>query len=213
MSVAVERPLERRSLLAGRAGMLAGPVFLTTVVLLTAAEWGFLHRAGWTVFGVNKIPYPSYTALGPYGYVQVANFFVTGLLVLSCVQGLGAHLHWWTGKAGRVLLTVAGIAVCTSAFRTDVVPGPVSWHGAIHAGSFVVVAAGSTFGLLFAGLGLRREAGWRAFGTVTACLAGWQVLVFTVGGVLLPGDANFYLFLLGLFGWFFAAGRRLTKAT
>jgi hypothetical protein len=51
---------------------------------------------------------------------------------------------------------------------------------------------------------LRREPGWRAFGTATACLAGWQVLAFTVGGGLLPGDANFYLFLLGLFGWFFA---------
>lgn len=212
MSVAVERPLHQRSALAGRAGMVAGPVFLTTVVLLTAAEWGFLHRAGWTVFGVNKIPYPSYTALGPYGYVQVANFFITGLLVLALVQGISLHLHRWTGRTGRVLLTLAGIAVCTSAFRTDAVPGPVSWHGAVHAGSFVVVALCSTFGLLFAGLSLRREPGWREFGTGTACLAAWQVLVFTVGGGLLPGDANFYVFLLGLFGWFFAAGRRLARA-
>lgn len=212
MSVAVEQPLQRRSLLAGRAGMLAGPVFAGIVVLVTALEWGFLHRAGWTVFGANRIPYPSYTALGPYGYLQVANFFVTGLLVLTLIQGLSAHLHRWSGVTGRVLLTLAGIAVCTSAFRTDVVPGPVSWHGAIHTGSFVVVAVGSTFGLLFAGLGLRRQPGWRAFGTVTACLAGWQVLVFTVGGGLLPGDANFYVFLLGIFGWFFATGRRLAQA-
>jgi len=212
MSVVVERPVWQRAVLAGRAGILAGPVFLTAVVLLTAAEWGFLHRAGWTVFGVNKIPYPSYTALGPYGYVQVANFFVTGLLVLALVQGLAAHLHRWTGVTGRVLLTLAGIAVCTSAFRTDPVPGPMSWHGTVHALSFAVVAAGSTFGLLFAGLGLRHEAAWRRFGTATALLAGWQVLVFTVGGAVLPGDANFYVFLLGIFGWFFAAGRRLTRA-
>jgi hypothetical protein len=209
MSVAVERPLQQHSTLAGRAGMLAGPIFITAVVLLTAVEWGFLHRAGWTVLGDNKIPYPSYTALGRYGYVQVANFFLTGLLVLALVQGLSAHLHRWSGTLGRLLLTLAGIAICTSAFRTDHVPGPVSWHGAIHAISFVVVVAGSTFGLLFAGLSLRREPGWRSFGTATASLAAWQLLMFTIGGGVLPGDANFYLFLVGLFGWLFAAGRRL----
>ena len=213
MSVAVERPVEDAQAMAGRAGMLAGPLFLAVVVVLTAAEWGFLHRAGWTVFGTNKIPYPSYTALGPYGYVQVANFFVTGLLVLGLVSGLSRHVSGWTGVVARGVLTLAGLAVCTSAFRTDPVPGPWSWHGTIHAISFLVVAAGSTLGLLFAGLSLRRNPRWRTFGTATALLAGWQVLVFTVGGGLLPGDTNFYLFLLGLFGWFFATGRRLSRGT
>ena len=212
MSVAAERPLQQHSALAGRAGMLAGPIFITVVVLLTAVEWDFLHRAGWTVFGNNEIPYPSYTALGPYGYVQVANFFIAGVLVLTLVQGLSAYLHRWTGTTGRLLLALAGVAMCASAFRTDHVPGPVSWHGAIHAISFFVVVAGSTFGLLFAGLSLRREPGWRSFGTATACLTAWQVLMFTIGGGVLPGDANFYLFLLGLFGWLFVAGRRLVHA-
>lgn len=211
MSVAVDRPVRDTQAMAGRAGMLAGPLFLSVAVLLTAAEWDFLHRAGWTVFGANKVPYPSYTALGPYGYVQVANFFLTGLLVLALVTGLSRHLSGWTGGTARVLLTLAGLAFCTSAFRTDHVPGPWSWHGTIHAISFVVVAGGTTFGMLFGGLSLRRSPQWRGFGTATACLAVWQVLVFTVGGGVLPGDTGFYLFLLGLFGWFFAAGRRLLR--
>jgi hypothetical protein len=211
MSTILERPVRDSQVVAGRAGMLAGPLFLTVVVLLTAAEWDFLHRAGWTVFGVNKVPYPSYTALGPYGSVQVANFLVSGLLVLGLVTGLGRHLTGRTGATARILLTLAALAICTSAFRTDPVPGPWSWHGTIHAISFLVVAAGSTVGILFAGLSLRRSATWRRFGTATALLAGWQVLVFTIGGGLLPGDTNFYIFLTGLFGWLFAAGRRLVQ--
>ncbi len=209
MSVVLERPARSSQVVAGRAGMLAGPLFLTVVVLLTAAEWDFLHRAGWTVFGVNKIPYPSYTALGRYGWVQVANFFVLGLLVLSLVTGLGRHLSGWTGATARVLLTLAGLAAATSAFPTDPVPGPTSWHGVTHAISFMVVAAGSTLGMLFAGLSLRRSAAWRRFGTATAWLAGWQVLVFTVGGGLLPGDTGFYIFLVDFLGWVFLVGRRL----
>jgi hypothetical protein len=209
MSVVLERPVRSSQVVAGRAGMLAGPLFLTVVVLLTAAEWDFLHRAGWTVFGVNKIPYPSYTALGPYGWVQVTNFFVLGLLILMLVSGLARHLSGWTGATGRVLLTLAGLAAATSAFRTDPVPGPTSWHGVIHAISFVVVALGSTLGLLFVGLSLRRTAAWRRFGTATAWLAGWQVLVFTVGGGLLPGDTGFYVFLVDFLGWVYLVGRRL----
>src|SRR5690349_24509938 len=122
------------SRLAGLCGMLAGPVFVTTVVLLTVAEYPFLRSAGWTVFGHNAIPYPSYTARGEFGYVQTANFAVTGLLVLGLVLGLAVHLHGRSGVAGRVLLTLGGMAVSTSAFTTDRVPGPVSWHGAIHMG-------------------------------------------------------------------------------
>jgi hypothetical protein len=211
MSVVVERPVQDAQVMAGRAGMVAGPLFVGIVVALTAVEWGFLHRAGWTVFGHNEIPYPSYTALGPYGYVQVGNFFVTGLLLLTAVRGLARNLPGRTGVVARILLLLAGLAVCASAFRTDPVPGPVSWHGTVHAISFFLVAVGSTFGMLFAGLSLRREPHWRRFGTATAVLAAWQVLVFTVGGGLLPGDVNFYLFLLGLFGWFFAVGHRLVR--
>jgi len=197
--------------LAGLCGMLAGPVFVTTVVLLTVAEYPFLKAAGWTVFGHNPIPYPSYTARGEFGYVQTANFALTGLLVLGLVRGLAAHLHGKAGAAGRVLLTLGGMAVSTSAFTTDRVPGPVSWHGAIHMGSFLVVLLGTVLGSLFAGLALRHEPGWRRWGTGTAWFALWQVAVFTVGGRLQSGDASFYVFLLGLFGWLAATGWRLRQ--
>ncbi len=197
---------------AGWCGVLAGPLFVSTAVLLTLAEYGFLKGAGWSVFGDNRIPYPSYTALGRFGFVQVANFFVTGALVLAFVTALGAHLHGWRGGTARVLLTLTALAMCTSAFRTDPVPGPMSWHGLVHALSFVVVVATSVFGLVFAGLALRREPGWRRWGTATALLGPWQALTFTVGGGLLPGDTAFYVFLLTLFGWIGLTGRRVATA-
>jgi Protein of unknown function (DUF998) len=199
------------SRLAGLCGLAVGPVFVTTVVLLTVAEYPFLKAAGWSVFGTNPIPYPSYTARGEFGYVQTANFAVTGLLVLGLVQGLAAHLHRWTGVVGRLLLTVGGLAICASVFTTDRVPGPVSWHGAIHRGAFLGVLLGTVFGMLFAGLALRHEPRWRRWGTGTALLAGWQAAMFLVGGGLLPGDSSFYLFLIGLFGWLAATGWRLRQ--
>ena len=199
------------SRVAGLCGMLAGPVFVTTVVLLTIAEYPFLEAAGWSVFGHNSIPYPSYTARGEFGYVQTANFAITGLLVLAFVQGLSAHLHRWTGVVARVLLMLGGVAVSTSAFTTDRVPGPVSWHGAIHAGSFLAVLLGTVLGALFAGLSLRHEPGWHRWGTGTALFAVWQVAAFAVGGRLQSGDVSFYVFLLGLFAWLAATGWRLRQ--
>lgn len=201
-----------RATLAGRAGMAVGPVFVGLALLLTALEWDFLHRAGWTVLGTNDVPYPSYTALGSYGVVQELNFFLSGVLMLLFVQGLAAHLHGWNGVLARVLLTLAGLAICTSVFRTDPVPGPTSWHGVVHGVSFFAVLFGTVLGMLFGGAALRREPGWRRWGWSTIAFGCWQVLVFTVGGGLLPGDAGFYVFLLGLFGWVFLTGRRLVHA-
>jgi len=199
----------RRERVGGWCGLVAGPLWVGVVAVLTVVEYRFLTRAGWSLFGENKIPYPSYTARGPYGLAQTLNFAVTGILVVLFVAGLAAHLRRWTGVVARALLGLAGLAITASAFTTDRVPGPTTWHGAVHATSFFVVVLSSTFGLLFAGLSLRSAPGWRRWGTATALLAVWQVLMFTVGGGLLPGDASFYVFVLTLFGWIAATGRRL----
>jgi hypothetical protein len=198
-----------RARIGGWCGMAAGPLWVGVVAMLTVAEYGFLTHAGWSFLGDNKIPYPSYTARGPYGLAQTLNFAVTGVLVVLFVAGLAPLLHRWTGLVGRSLLTVTGIAILTSAFTTDQVPGPATWHGTVHAVSFFVILVSSTFGLLFAGLALRRAPGWGAWGTITALLGPWQIIVFTVGGGLLPGDVSFYVFVLTLFGWIAATGRRL----
>ena len=134
------------------------------------------------------------------------------MLVLAFVQALSSRLTGWTGTTGRVLLTLAAVAISTSAFRTDRVPGtPSTWHGYVHTISFVVILTASVLGMVFAGLSLRRRAGWRTWGTVTALLGPWQFVMFAFGGALLPGDTSFYLFILTLFGWILQTARLLLR--
>ena len=202
-----------RSALTARAGLVAGPLFVSVALLLTWLEWDFLHAAGWRPFASNEVPFPSYTALGRFGVLQMLSFFVTGACVVTFVQALATHLRGRLGLAGRVLLTITGAAMMTSTFPTDRVPvAHASWHGVIHAASFFVVLLSSVLGLVFTGLALRRQAGWRRWGTLTAWLALWQVLCFTVVGGLLPGDCGFYLFVVDLFTWIFLTSRQLLAA-
>ncbi len=108
----------------------------------------------------NEVPFPSYTALGRFGALQMVSFFLTGACVVGFVHGLATQLRGRTGVAGRVLLTLSGAAMMTSTFPTDHVPVvQSSWHGAIHAISFFAVVVTSVFGLLFTGLSLRRQHG------------------------------------------------------
>ncbi|MGN6612719.1 MAG: DUF998 domain-containing protein [Angustibacter sp.] len=202
-----------RADLAARAGLVAGPLFVSVALLLTWLEWDFLHAAGWRPFADNVVPYPSYTALGRFGVLQMVSFFLTGACVVAFVQALGRHLHGRLGAIGRALLTLTGVAIMTSTFPTDRVPVThASWHGVIHAVSFFAVLLTSLLGMLFTGLALRRATGWRRWGTLTAWLPLWQLLCFTVIGGLLPGDSGFYLFVLGLFTWVFATARQLVSA-
>jgi hypothetical protein len=212
---ATETTAQRTRLrLGARAGMLAGPLFVSVALVLTWLEWDFLRDAGWGPFSANEVPYPSYTALGRFGVLQMASFFVTGACVVTFVQALALRLTGKVGAAGRVLLTLSGVAMMTSTFPTDHVPVVhQSWHGAIHGISFFAVVVTSVFGLLFTGLGLRRQPGWRRWGVLTAWLTLWQLLCFTVIGGLLPGDSGFYLFVLSLFGWVFLTGRQLLAST
>ncbi|UOX88918.1 DUF998 domain-containing protein [Amycolatopsis sp. FBCC-B4732] len=112
-------------------GILAGPVFVGTAVLQG------LTRAG---FDFTRHP-ASILANGSLGFVQVANFLVTGLLTLAAAAGLRRVLP---GRWGPRLLAVYGVSlICAGVFRADPQdgfplgtpagpPSSVSWHGALH---------------------------------------------------------------------------------
>src|SRR5262249_40323230 len=107
-----------RALLA--AGVLAGPVYRVTALAQALTRPGFDPAR-------NDV---SLLAIGPDGWVQVANFAVTGLLVIACAAGLRSKLIATFGAG----LVAAGIFVAD-------VPGAAStWHGALH-----VVVAGVGF--------------------------------------------------------------------
>jgi len=118
----------------------------------------------------------SLLSLGDGGWVQIANFFVVGLLVIGGGVGLGRALG--SGRLARwagVLVVLMGIGlVVAGVFVTDAGAGfpvgaptgaPVmSWHGAVHEAGFVLtqlafIAGGIVLAVRFARDGRRVWAG------------------------------------------------------
>jgi len=80
-------------------GLAAGPVFVTAFLIQGATREGYRP---------SRHPVSS-LALGPRGWVQAANFAVTGTLVLAAAAGLGrAADPALSSRAGRALIGAAG---------------------------------------------------------------------------------------------------------
>jgi hypothetical protein len=60
----------------------------------------------------NPVPWPSATALGPYGWVQVVNFALAGVLVLAFVQSFRTVLQGRIGRIAGALLYVVCRTPC-----------------------------------------------------------------------------------------------------
>ena len=116
----------------------------------------------------------SLLSLGDFGWVQVANFILTGMLVIGGGVGLRRTLE--TGRLtrwGTTLIVLMGIGlVVAGVFVTDAGAGfpagapagapEMSWHGAVHEVGFVLtqiafVAAGIILAVRF---GRNRQRGW-----------------------------------------------------
>jgi len=113
--------------------MLVLPVFAATVILLTWAEWAFLHGIGWTVVHPHDVNYPSGLARGRFGFVQSVNFAVLGLLVIVFARGLWTQFtHRLPGIVSLLGLASAAAGGLLSAFPTDLPGESASWHGFLH---------------------------------------------------------------------------------
>jgi Protein of unknown function (DUF998) len=134
-----------------RCGLAAGPVFVTAFLAEGAARDGY-----------RPLRHPvSSLALGPGGWVQAANFAVTGILVAAAAAGLSRAVDPAAGtRAGPALI---GSAI----FPTDPVSGyppgtPALPRAPSRAGPVHNLAAIAVFtGLPAAAAG----ASWRAFRT------------------------------------------------
>src|SRR5690349_20028851 len=96
-----------------RCGVVAGPLYLAVSLIQARLRSGFdLARHPLSVL-----------ANGPCGWVQTANFVVTGLLVVAAAVGFGRAL----GRGSRgvtAFLTTYGVAILAAAvFRADPVDG------------------------------------------------------------------------------------------
>lgn len=160
-------------------------------------------------------------SLGPQGWIQIANFVVSGALVVVFGWGLAAGLGGGvSGRAGPLLLQLIGTALVASGpFVTD--PSTVfdqhSVHGIVHGLFGAVVFALAPVSCLVLYRRFRRDPGWRGLATPTLALGTGLV----VGVVLLklseqPATALFAwrgliqrIILISFFGWLFTVAARL----
>ena len=200
---------DHRQQLAARAGIVAGPVFLTTVVILTALRYDYLRSLGWTILDEHNVPYPSGLALGDHGWAQMLIFAVTGLLVLVFVRALRHELpDRRSSRVAAALMTVMAVAMVTSAAPTDrdFTADPSTWHGWTHGISFLVIVLCTVITPLVTARALRGEARWRPMAAVSVAVS-----VICALSLFVPSQVGFYVFLVTLFGWITALATRFAR--
>lgn len=169
-----------RAMLVG--GMLAGPVFVGVAGLQVLLRDGF-----------DLADHPlSLLSLGGLGWIQIANFVISGLLALGLALGLRDALRESRGAVWLLRLValfgvglIAGgvfIADPAYGFPPGAPPGrpeTLSWHAIVHAiapplGFLSLVAACLVFARRSRG---ERRRGWAAYSAATAIvvlvLAAW----------------------------------------
>lgn len=186
-----------RALLA--CGVASTPVFYTLAALQLALRPGY---------DIRTQPI-SFLALGELGWIQVANFMVSGALALAGALGLRRVLHGQPGgTAGPILAGLYGLGMIGAGlFAPDPLPAPgqtpqMSATGAVHMVAFLVsflslIAACFVFARRFNAAGKR---GWALYSMATALLAPGLVAASMANpswaGVIVGGAG------LVLFGWY-----------
>ena len=162
-------------------GIVAAPLFLAVSLLQAFSRDGF---------DLSRHPI-SLLSLGDLGWLQIANFTVTGLLYLACAAGLRRVLY--PGRAGTwapLLVGANGVGlIVAGVFVTDAgagyppgapagAPEDVSWHGIVHEAGFAIATL-AWFAVCFVLLRRFKSEGRR--GWVAACVAA-PVAVLVVDG-------------------------------
>lgn len=158
-----------------KCGVLAGPVYVVVGLLQVIFRPGFDIRRHALSLMSN----------GDLGWIQIANFIVTGALVIAAAIGMRRRLH--PGRADTwapILLVIYGVGLIGAGifvadpmdgFPPGTPPGPpttMSSHGPLHfvaGGIGFIGLIGATFVLArrFAAL---REYGWATFSLATGVL-------------------------------------------
>lgn len=191
-------------------------VFPLLLVVVAAIQWDFLHERGWRVFDHGDVTWPSGTALGPHGYLQVANFVVLGLAVLALAVALARSMQS-RRKAGAWLVGLMGLTLLLSAIRIDhrtafegQGSSPETWNGVVHGVAFFLLILATLASMITLGLQFRRdprwaELAWFSFG------AAITLPVALLGVSAINGAIGFYLFLATVLAWIIVLGLRASR--
>jgi hypothetical protein len=195
---------------AAIAGVMGPALFGSVLLALSALEYDFMLGVGWRPVANPAGAWPSGLALGPYGFAQVANFVVSGLLL--AFFSLGLHLGATNGHGspfGSVLLFVAGTAMALMGFETDPIRriGPRSLHGLIHDAAYVIFVLCFLAALFLLWRRFEADPRWRGHARYTMATGILAVLL-----LLLPGVA-YYLFIVSLLAWIKVTAIRLWRSS
>ena len=170
-------------------GVLAGPIY----IIVGIAQ--ILTREG---FDITRHPL-SFMSLGDFGWIQITNFIVTGLLVIAGAIGMRRLAQADKRlRRGALLLGIYGLGVLGGGlFVTDpalgfppgtpnTYPTTMSWHGLLHfifgqIGFLALIAASFVYARYFAANSLR---GWAMFSALTGAIFLFAIIatVATAGG-------------------------------
>ena len=186
------------TLRAAVAGMIGPILFGILIVILTLLQYDFLLGLGWNPIQSSDVPWPSALALGPYGWLQVVNFVIFGLLLIAFAVGLHREIvggRW--AKAGPLLLITAGIALVLCGFKTDphLANGPQTIQGWIHGLAFFLLVGSIIPSFFVMWLRLRKDSRWRGFDWYTLISGVLALFAFFLPGV------GFYVFLAVILTW------------
>jgi hypothetical protein len=204
-------PLRPAIPLLANAGILAPLIFAGGVIVAGWLRPGYDPRH----HGISDL------ARGPFGWLQTANFLVTGLLLLGFTLGLRRALP--PSRAARLaglLLVLGGVGLLLLGLcPRDLAGETPTWRGAIHN-----IAGNSLLSLPLAGLALapavRHDPIWRptlalsvGIGLLTLLLLPGYVSALR-GGALHPWSGLIQrLLVLGPLCWVEALAIRLRRVT
>lgn len=177
-----------------RCGMAAGPLFVAVWLLAGAVR---------PSYDPMRHPVSSLSLTGA-GWVQIANFAVTGLLMLAFAAGVRRVLRE-SGRAGLKpwLVGAYGLGlVGAGAFVTDPVGGyppntpkelVYTWHGVVHDVFSLLVFLGLplTCVVFSRWFGRRGRPGWAAYSLATAAAFLVAFLLAGLGFAQEPGWADY----------------------
>jgi hypothetical membrane protein len=184
-------------------GAIAGPLFIIVLLIQDYTRPGYDPR----------LDILSLLSLGDWGWVQMTNFILAGVLNLLYAVGLWRVHPGRGGTWGPILMALYGLGlVVVGIFRTDPangfppgVPTPThpTFHGAIHAaGAGVVFLLLGAALLVFVRLLLaRKERGWALYCLASAMLI---LLIFFISFTNAAWMARL-LRLAVLIGWMAAS--------